>query len=66
VSFWFMPAAIVVLGSVLVAIRAWTARNEAEALARSLVALRTLAPDLRVLADERAALAARLDGIRRK
>jgi len=66
VTLWFMPAAIVAVGSVLVAIRAWTARNEAEALARSLVALRTLAPDLRALADERAALAARLDGIRRK
>ena len=60
-----MPAAIVAVGSVLVAIRAWTARNEAQALARSLVALRTLTPDLRVLAEERAALAARLDGIRR-
>ena len=66
VSLWFMPAAIVAVGSVLVAIRAWTARNEAQALARSLVALRTLTPDLRVLAEERAALAARLDGIRRK
>lgn len=61
-----MPAAIVAVGSVLVAIRAWTAWNEAEALARSLVALRTLRPDLRALADERAALAARLDGIRRQ
>lgn len=60
-----MPAAIVAVGCVLVAIRAWTARQEAEALARSLAALRTLAPDLRALADERASLAARLDGIRR-
>ena len=64
-SLWFMPAAIVAVGSVLVAIRAWTARNEAQALARSLVALRTLTPDLRALAEERATLAARLDGIRR-
>ena len=59
-----MPAAIVAVGSVLVAIRAWTARNEAQALGRSLAALRTLNPDLRTLAEERAALAARLDGIR--
>jgi len=64
-TLWLMPAATVAVGSVLVAIRAWTARNEAQALARSLVALRTLTPDLRVLAEERAALAARLDGIRR-
>jgi len=54
------------VGSVLVALRAWAAWNEAQALARSLTALRTLAPDVRALAAERAALVARFDGIRRK
>jgi hypothetical protein len=65
VTIWFMPVAIVAIGSVLVALRAWTVRNEAQALARSLVALRTLTPDFRALAEERAALAARLNGIGR-
>ena len=63
---WIVPAVVVAVGSVLVALRAWVAWNEAQALARSLVALRTLAPEVRTLASERAELAARLDGIRHK
>jgi hypothetical protein len=60
-----MPAAIVAVGCILVAIRAWAAWAEAQALVGSLVALRDLVPDVRALAQERVALAARLDGIRR-
>jgi hypothetical protein len=65
VSLWFLPAAILSVGCVLIAVRAWGAWGEAQALVRSLVALRTLQPQLRALAEERVALAARLDGIRR-
>jgi len=66
VNIWIAPAVVVAVGSVLVALRAWAAWNEAQALARSLIALRTLTPDLQALAAERAALVARFDGIRRK
>jgi hypothetical protein len=63
VTIWVLPAAVVAVGALLVLLRTWSAWQEAEALRRSLVALRTISPSLQALRAERAALAAGLDRI---
>jgi hypothetical protein len=59
-SVWLVPLGVFALGSAILALRAWTVWREAQALARSLVALRVLAPEVERLHDERIALAAGL------
>ena len=63
---WIVPATVVAIGTILVALRGFAAWQQAQALQRSLVAWRTVTPELEALRNERAALAAELQRITRK
>ena len=65
-TIWVLPAAVLFIGAILVAVRSWAAWHQAQALSRSLVSLRALTPDLEALRAERATLAAELQRITRR